>query len=721
MTREDMSRSLRAIFLLACIGSALSLAKEQSCDAKVPSTFTVGHVPLKGAKVWNGRPLPLRLSPLTEEGATLSTRIPADHLLAWVQQNKATILQQALTNGAVLLRGWDVSQEDFADVFEALDLEKFPYVGGAAPRNMVVRDVVYTTNESPPSEPIPFHHEMAQVPNPPNYVAFYCKDEPSEGGETPIIASSAVADFFRSSYPELYDKVLRLGVRYVRTMPLENDNMSAIGRSWKSTFGVDTREDAEKVMKKLGTTFEWLENGDCRTTTATVPALRAEPRLRDVRMFFNAIVAAYTGWVDSRNDPTKSVLLGDGTPLTEEEGAALLDIQRFQMAQRTVFQWRVGDVLIIDNRVVMHSRNPFKDDKSRRILAAIGGPSRSLNPITTRTNADDHLATQTLRSGDRMPSIGYGLWKISKEDTSTKVYEAIRAGYRHFDAACDYGNEAEVGAGIARAIADGLVRRSDLWITSKLWNTYHAPEHVELAARKSLEDLGLEYFDLYLIHFPIALRFVPFEDRYPPEWIYDPSAKNPKMEQARVPMHLTWAAMESLVESGLARNIGLANFNVQGVRDVLSYAKIPPAVLQVELHPYNTQSKLMRFCREEGIVVTGFSPLGAGSYKSLGWTDDSQSVLQHPKVRSIAKRHDVTPAQVVLRWALQRGTSVVVKTNSISRMAENLGSLDSKTWEVHGELGDDEMDALSGLDAGVRFNDPGFFTEGMGLFFPIYE
>ena len=108
--------------------------------------------------------------------------------------------------------------------------------------------------------------------------------------------------------------------------------------------------------------------------------------------------------------------------------------------------------------------------------------------------------------------------------TQTNRYEALRAGFRHIDAACDYGNEKEVGEGIARAFSEGWLQRKDIWITSKLWNTYHKREHVEMAARKSLEDLQIDYFDLYLIHFPIALRFVPFETRYPPEWIYDPSA-----------------------------------------------------------------------------------------------------------------------------------------------------------------------------------------------------
>lgn len=655
----------------------------------------------------------MRLSPSTQSGELL----PASHLLSWVRENRASVLQRALTHGSVLLRGWDASPEDFADVFEALDLEIFPYVGGAAPRHMVVRETVYTTNESPPSEPIPFHHEMAQVPSPPNYVAFYCQREPSEGGETPIILSRVVSEYFERSYPEFYDRVLNLGVRYVRTMPLENDNSSAIGRSWKSTFGVETREEAETVMRELGTTWQWLENGDCRTTTATVPALRAEPRLGNVRMFFNAIVAAYTGWVDSRNDPTKSILLGDGTPLTADQGKALLDVQRFQMAQRTVFRWRRGDVLIIDNRVVMHSRNPFADDKSRRILAAIGGPRRETKKGAPRASS----SSLTLRSGDEMPVMGYGLWKISKSDTAQKVFEAIRAGYRHFDSACDYGNEAEVGEGIARAIAGGLVTRSELWITSKLWNTFHKPEHVEEAVRKTLNDLQLEYLDLYLIHFPISLKYVSIDARYPPEWIHDPSAENPKMEPIYVPVHKTWRAMESLVEKGLARNIGVANFNVQSVRDMLAYATIPPAVLQVELHPYNTQSKLLRFCREEGIAVTGFSPLGSGSYKSLGWTTDADSVLRHPDVVAVAKKHGVTPAQVVLRWAVQRGTSVVVKTSSVERMVENLESANMARWTERGGLSRDDMEKIESLNRNIRFNDPGAFAEGMGSFFPIYE
>lgn len=200
----------------------------------------------------------------------------------------------------------------------------------------------------------------------------------------------------------------------------------------------------------------------------------------------------------------------------------------------------------------------------------------------------------------RVPQVvGLGLWKIPRSATAQAVYDAIAIGYRHFDCACDYGNEAEVGDGFRRALADGLVTRDQLWVTTKLWNTYHAAEHVEPALRKSLADLGLEYVDLFLMHFPLAQRFVPFETRYPPAWVFDPAAANPTIELASVPLHVTWTAMEATVRNGLAKNIGVCNFNTALLRDLMAGAQIPPAVLQVEIHPYNQQPKLVRCAQEQ--------------------------------------------------------------------------------------------------------------------------
>jgi diketogulonate reductase-like aldo/keto reductase len=189
-----------------------------------------------------------------------------------------------------------------------------------------------------------------------------------------------------------------------------------------------------------------------------------------------------------------------------------------------------------------------------------------------------------------------------------------------------------------------LVTRKDLWVTSKLWNTFHRKEHVKMACKKTLEDLGLEYLDLYLIHFPISLKFVPFETRYPPEWVHDPSSSDPRMEEDLVPMQETWTAMEELVSEGLVKNIGICNMNVALIRQILSYAKVKPAVLQVELHPYNTQTNLLRFCKEKGIQVTGFSNLGAPSYVEIGMAKVEESVMGEACVAEIAAKHGKTPA-----------------------------------------------------------------------------
>jgi D-xylose reductase len=323
--------------------------------------------------------------------------------------------------------------------------------------------------------------------------------------------------------------------------------------------------------------------------------------------------------------------------------------------------------------------------------------------------------TLKLASGDQLPVVGLGTWKIERPAVSSLVQSAIQVGYRHLDCACDYGNEAEVGQGIRASLAAGACRREDLWITSKLWNTYHAPDHVRPAAERSLHDLGVDYLDLYLVHFPIALEYVAFDVRYPPGWLADPEKPAAGMKTAKVPLAETWRAMEALVDDGLVRNIGVCNFNCALLRDLLSYARIRPAVLQIELHPYLTQEKLLRFCRQEQIAVTGFSPFGALSYLSLGMAGEEDSVLKQPPVEESAQRHGKTPAQIVLRWGVERGTAIVPKTSNVERLKENLALFDF-------ELSKAEMQAISALDRGRRFNDPGQFCEAaFHTFYPIYE
>lgn len=314
-----------------------------------------------------------------------------------------------------------------------------------------------------------------------------------------------------------------------------------------------------------------------------------------------------------------------------------------------------------------------------------------------------------------MPSIGLGTWKIDRGLLPGLVPQAFELGYRLLDSAADYGNEAETGEGLRRALAAGTCRRDELWVTSKLWNTHHHPDHVAEACERSLADLGLDYLDLYLIHFPISQRHVPIERRHPAGWFYDPDAENPRMELAPVRLADTWRAMERLVERGLVRHIGVSNFSTVLLTDLLAGAQISPAVLQVELHPYLTQPKLLRFCRERGIAVTGYSPFGAGSYVPLGMAEAGDSVLEDPVVAEIAEAVGRTPAQVVLRWGLQRGTALVAKSANPQRLAENLALFDFA-------LDDRQMAAIDDLDRNQRFNDPGVFCErAFGRFCPIYD
>ena len=323
--------------------------------------------------------------------------------------------------------------------------------------------------------------------------------------------------------------------------------------------------------------------------------------------------------------------------------------------------------------------------------------------------------TIKLADGALMPRVGLGLWKIEKEQTARLVADAAEAGYRHLDSAADYGNEAKVGDGIRQALAAGHCRREDLWVTSKLWNTYHHPDHVRPACERTLADLGLEYLDLYLVHFPIPLRYVDFAERYPPEWVFDPVAPRPAMEIAPVPLADTWAAMEKLVEQGLVGRIGVCNYTSGLLHDLFAYARIRPAVLQVECHPYLTQQALLRLARQYGLAVTAFSPLGASSYVELDMAASADSVLTEPVVAGAAARLHRSPAQIVLRWALQRGTAVIPKTSRKDRLRENLALFDFS-------LNEEEMTAISALNRGRRFNDPGVFCDtAFNTFHPIYD
>ncbi|MEM7603322.1 MAG: aldo/keto reductase [Verrucomicrobiota bacterium] len=325
------------------------------------------------------------------------------------------------------------------------------------------------------------------------------------------------------------------------------------------------------------------------------------------------------------------------------------------------------------------------------------------------------LQTLATFDGGQFPTVGLGTWKIPDNVLPTLIPDAVDIGYRHFDCACDYGNELAVGEGIKNAISAGQCRREDLWITSKLWNTYHEPKYVRAACERSLRDLGLDELDLYLIHFPITLAYIPFEERYPPGWFFDPEAENPAMKHIDVPYAETYGAMEELVDAGLVKRIGVCNLGTAMLRDLKSYARIQPAVNQVEMHPYLTQDNLLRFCQDSGIAVTAFSPFGASSYVPLSMADENESLFDDPVIGEIAQSHDKTVGQIALRWGVQRGTVTIPKTQTVAHLKENL--------DIYGfELSDDEMLIIDQMNRDRRFNDPAEFGEtAFNTFYPIFD
>jgi len=344
--------------------------------------------------------------------------------------------------------------------------------------------------------------------------------------------------------------------------------------------------------------------------------------------------------------------------------------------------------------------------------ARFSQPNRFLKPTrpVTRFYASQAMASPTIKlnSGHPMPQVGFGLWKVDNATCADTVYNAIKTGYRLFDGACDYGNEKEAGEGVARAIKDGLVKRSDLFIVSKLWNSFHEGDKVEPICKKQLADWGIEYFDLFIVHFPVALKYVEPTVRYPPGWAFD---GKDDVQLSSASIQETWTAMEGLVAKGYAKSIGISNFQGSLILDLLRYAKIRPATLQIEHHPYLVQPTLVKLAESEGIAVTAYSSFGPQSFIELEWqkAKDTPVLFEHPAVTSISKKYNKTPAQVLLRWATQRGLAVIPKSNNQHRLQQNL--------EVtQFDMDKSELDSISALDRGLRFNNPTDYLGTLHIF-----
>ncbi|KAI7985333.1 Clavaminate synthase-like protein [Camellia lanceoleosa] len=325
------------------------------------SIFTETKIPYH-QKHYNGDIFPVILSPKLNI-TTLSYDITV--FTEAIKAHKPWLESLSHKAGAVLFRGFPVTTADeFNDVVEAFGFEELPYIGGAAPRNIVVGRV-FTSNESPPDQKIPFHHEMAQVPKVPAKLFFFCEVEPGKGGETPIVLSHIVYERMKEKYPEFVERLEEHGLIYTRVLGEEDDLTSPIGRGWKSTFLTKDKIVAEERAAELGTRLEWMEDGGVKTVMGPIPAIKVD-KSQQRKIWFNSMVTAYTGWEDARNDPVKAVTYGDGKPLPADIIYGCLKIMD---EESVAIPWQKGDVLLLDNWAVLHSRRPC--NPPRRILASL--------------------------------------------------------------------------------------------------------------------------------------------------------------------------------------------------------------------------------------------------------------------------------------------------------------------------------------------------------------
>lgn len=299
--------------------------------------------------------------------------------------------------------------------------------------------------------------------------------------------------------------------------------------------------------------------------------------------------------------------------------------------------------------------------------------------------------TFNFKNGDKIAGIGLGTWKAREGAAGFAVAEALKLGYKHIDCAAIYQNEEEIGEAFNNAFSNGI-KREDVHITSKLWNNAHLAKDVEPALKKTLNDLQLEYLDLYLMHWPVAIKPDVLNATQAEDYI--------PLDQA--PLIETWEAMVELKKNGLVKHIGVSNFSVKKLKALMEKTDVIPEVNQIELHPYLQQEEMFQFCNANDILLTAYSPLGSIDRSAGMKRDDEPALMEDAKIKEIAKNHNASPAQILIAWHINRGNTVIPKSSNKERLAENL-----KAGDI--TLSNDELKAIQALDRHYRFITGKFF------------
>lgn len=309
------------------------------------------------------------------------------------------------------------------------------------------------------------------------------------------------------------------------------------------------------------------------------------------------------------------------------------------------------------------------------------------------------------KNGDKLPAIGLGTWKARDNEVKKAVEYALEIGYRHIDCAQNYANEKAVGEALKNVFSKGTIRRDEVWITSKLWNNSHKREDVIPVLKETLSDLQLEYLDLYLIHWPVAFQ---------PEVSTFPMKDSDYLSLEEVPLIETWEALLEAREQGLIRHAGVSNFSSKKLKELALQTTHIPELNQVESHPFLPQEELITYCKEQGIHVTAYSPLGSGDRAKSMKAQNEPSLLKNEVIMQIAKKHSCNAGQVLIKWAEQRGTAVIPKSTTPAHIKLNLES-------VYIELDKADLKAIKNIDTSYRYVDGEFFVTLGNSYHDIFD